>query len=62
MIVLTADLVEVVQLPANPYRELRGHLLAAHQLPDIQRVEQLHQMPLLANQKPSEQLAEMLRL
>ncbi len=40
--------------------ELRRRLLAAHQLTDIQRVEQLHNLPPLAVQKPSELLVEML--
>ncbi len=40
-------------LPANPYTELRRHLLAAHQLTDIQRVEQLFNLPPPAAQKPS---------
>ncbi len=59
---LIADLVEADLLPANPYRELRRRLLAAHQLTDIQTVEQLHNLPPLEAQKPSELLAEMLRL
>jgi hypothetical protein len=59
---LIANLVEADPLPANPYAELRRRLLAAHQLTDIQRVEQLHNLPPLAAQKPSELLAEMLRL
>jgi hypothetical protein len=54
--------VEADPLPANPYTELRRRLLAAHQLTDIQRVEQLHSLPPLGSQKPSELLAEMLRL
>jgi hypothetical protein len=49
-------------LPANPYTVLHRCLLAAHQLTDIQRVEQLHTLPPLAVQKPLELLAEMLRL
>jgi hypothetical protein len=36
--------------------------LAAHQLTDIKRVEQLHNLPPLGSQKPLELLAEMLRL
>jgi hypothetical protein len=40
-VVLIADLVEAVPLPANPYRELLHRLLAVHQLMDIQRLEQL---------------------
>jgi hypothetical protein len=59
---LIANLVEADPLPANPYTELRRRLLAAHQLTDIQRVEQLFSLPPLAPQKPSELLAEMLRL
>jgi hypothetical protein len=59
---LIADLVEADPLPANPYTELRRRLLAAHQLSDIQRVEQLHNLPPLGAQKPSELLAEMMRL
>jgi hypothetical protein len=59
---LIADLVEADPLPANPYTELRCRLLAAHQLTDIQRVEQLFNLPPLGAQKPSELLAEMLRL
>jgi hypothetical protein len=59
---LIADLVEADPLPANPYTELRRRLLAAHQLTDIQRVEQLFNLLHLAAQKPSELLADMLRL
>jgi hypothetical protein len=59
---LIADLVEADPLPANPYTELCCCLLAAHQLTDIQRVEQLFNLPPLGAQKPSELLAEMLRL
>jgi len=59
---LIADLVEADSLPANQNTELHGHLLAAHQLTDIQRVEQLHQLSPLTNQMLSEILAEMLRL
>ena len=42
---LIADLVEADPLPENPYTELRRRLLAAHQLTDIQRVEQLFNLP-----------------
>jgi hypothetical protein len=59
---LIADLVEADPLPENPYTELRRRLLAAHQLTDIQRVEQLFNLPPLGSQKPSELLAKMLRL
>jgi hypothetical protein len=53
---------EADPLPQKPYTELRRRLLAAHQLTDIQRVEQLHNLPPLAAQKLWELLAEMLRL
>ncbi len=53
---------EADPLLKNPYTELRCRLLAAHQLTDIQRVEQLFNLPPLAAQKPSELLVEMLRL
>jgi hypothetical protein len=59
---LIANLVEADPLPANLYMQLHRCLLAAHQLTDIQRVEQLHNLPPLGAQKPSELLAEMLRL
>ena len=59
---LITSLLKVDPLPANPYTELRRRLLAAHQLTDIQRVEQLFSLPPLAAQKPSKLLAEMLRL
>ncbi len=59
---LIADLVEADPLPENPYTELGRRLLAAHQLTDIQRVEELHNLPPLGSQKPLEMLAEMLRL
>ncbi len=49
-------------LPDNPYTQLKARLLAAHQLTDYQRVEQIFQLPLLGAQKPSKLLAEMLRL
>jgi hypothetical protein len=55
-------IVEADPLQANPYTELRHRLLAAHQLTDIQRVEQLFNLPPLGAQKPSELLVEMLRL
>jgi hypothetical protein len=42
--------------------EFSLHLLAAHQLLDIQRVMQLHQILPLANQKPPKLLAKMLHL
>ncbi len=57
---LIADLVEANPLQANPYMELQRHLLAAHQLMDIQREEQLFSLPPLTVQKPLKLLAEML--
>jgi hypothetical protein len=42
--------------------ELHRHLLAVHQLTDIQRVEQLFSLPYQAAQKPSKLLVEMLSL
>jgi hypothetical protein len=48
---LIADLVEADPLPANPYTELSRRLLAAHQLTDIQQVEQLFNLPPLSSQK-----------
>jgi hypothetical protein len=39
---LIADLVEADPLLQNPYTELQRRVLAAHQLTDIQRVEQGH--------------------
>ncbi len=57
---LIANLVEADPLPANPYTKLCRHLLAAHQLADIQRAEQFFSLPPLTAQKPSELLAEML--
>jgi hypothetical protein len=62
MVFIDDHLLEVVPIPANTYTELCCCLLAAHQLMDIQGVEQIHQMSPLATQKPSELLAEMLRL
>ncbi len=49
-------------LLADPYTQLKARLLAVHQLTDYQRVEQIFQLPPLGAQKPSELLAEMLRL
>jgi hypothetical protein len=37
------ELMEANPLPAKPYTNLRLHLLAPHQLTDIQRVEQLQE-------------------
>jgi len=56
-----ADFVEA-HLPADPYTQLRIHLLAAHQMSDYQKVEEIKRMPALGAQKPSEFLNEMLRI
>ena len=40
---LINELMEANPLPAKPYTNLRLHLLAPHQLTDIQRVEQLQE-------------------
>jgi hypothetical protein len=58
---LIADFVEG-ELPADAYTQLRLRLNAAHQLTDYQKVEQLHSLPPLGGRKPSELLAEMVRL
>jgi hypothetical protein len=62
MVVLIADLVEMSPLPADPFDQLKGRLVTAHQLTDIQRVEKLLALPPLGKQKPSELLAEMVRI
>jgi hypothetical protein len=56
------DSVEADPLPANPHTELRRHLFAAHQLTNIQWVDQLFSLLPLAAHKLSELLAEMLCL
>jgi hypothetical protein len=61
-VVLIADLVETSPLPADPFDQLKGRLVTAHQLTDIQRVEKLLALPPLGKQKPSELLAEMVRI
>jgi hypothetical protein len=60
-VALIADLVEG-DLPVDAYDQLRLRLMDAHHLNDYQKVEQLHSLPALGAQKPSEMLAEMLRL
>lgn len=60
-VALIADLVEG-DLPEDAYDQLRLRLMDAHHLNDYQKVEQLHSLPALGGQKPSEMLAEMLRL
>jgi hypothetical protein len=61
-VVLIADLIESVPLPADPFDRLKARLVTAHQLTDIQRVEKLLALPTMGQQKPSELLAEMLRI
>jgi hypothetical protein len=61
-ITLISDLVEADPPPATPYQALKARLLTAYQLTNIQRVEQLFNMPPLGGQRPSELLAEMIRL
>ncbi len=48
--------------PANPYTALKARLMTAYELTNIRRVELLFNLPALGEQKPSELLAEMLRL
>jgi hypothetical protein len=60
-VALIADLVEG-DLPVDAYNQLRLRLMDAHHLNNYQKVEQLHSLPALGAQKPSEMLAEMLRL
>jgi hypothetical protein len=58
---LISDLVENVA-PEDAYDQLRARLAAAHQLTDYQKVEQLYALPPLGGRKPSEMLAEMVRV
>jgi hypothetical protein len=60
-VVLIADLIETVPLPADPFDRLKARLVTAHQLTDMQKVEKLLSFPAMGQQKPSELLAEMLR-
>jgi hypothetical protein len=60
-VVLIADLIETVCLPADPFDRLKARLVTAHQLTDMQKVEKLLSFPAMGQQKPSELLAEMLR-
>jgi uncharacterized membrane protein YgcG len=59
---LIADLVESEDLPVDAYFQLRARLNAAHTLTDYQKVEQLFALPPLGARRPSEMLAEMVRL
>jgi hypothetical protein len=61
-VVLVADLIETNPLPADPFDWLKARLVTAHQLTDIQRVEKLLSLPAMGQQKPSELLAEMIRI
>jgi hypothetical protein len=61
-VVLIVDLVETSPLPADPFEQLKGQLVTTHQLTDIQWVEKLLALPPLGKQKPSELLAEMVRI
>ena len=61
-VVLIADLVEAAPLPPTPFTELQRRLLSAHQLNNIQRVDQLFNLPPMGTQKSLELLAEMIRL
>ena len=46
----------------NPYTALKARLLTAYELTNIKQVELLFNLPPLGKQKPSELLAEMIRL
>ncbi len=61
-IVLISDLVKMRPIPEDPFNRLKACLLTAHQLTDVQRVEKFLALPPLGKQKPSELLAEMLRI
>jgi hypothetical protein len=56
-----ADFVEA-ELPADPYTQLRNRLVTAHELSPYQRVHMIATLPPIGDQKPSELLAEMVRL
>ena len=58
---LIADLVEVEELPADPFTELRRRLLQAHTLTEYQQVELLFNHPPLGDRRPSELIASMLK-
>jgi hypothetical protein len=59
---LISDLVEVEEVPADAYTQLRARLFGAHQLSNYQKVEAMFALPTLGGKKPSEMLAEMSRL
>jgi len=52
----------VARPPANPYQALKARLMTAYELTNIKRVELLFNLQPLGEQKPSELLAEMVRL
>jgi len=56
-----ADFVEA-DLPADPYTQLRARLVTAHELSPYQKVHMIATLPPIGDQKPSELLAEMVRL
>ena len=56
-----ADFVEA-ELPDDPYTQLRARLVTAHELSPYQRVHMIATLPPIGDQKPSDLLAEMVRL
>jgi len=56
-----ADFVEA-ELPADPYTQLCARLVTAQELSPYQRVHLIATLPPIGDQKPSDLLAEMLRL
>ena len=56
-----ADFVEA-ELPEDPYTQLRRRLVTVHELSNYQRVDMLAKLPPIGDQKPSELLAEMVRI
>jgi hypothetical protein len=44
-VVLVADLIKTVPLPADPFDRLKARLVTAHQLTDMQKVEKLLSFP-----------------
>jgi hypothetical protein len=51
-----------IPLLIDLFDELKAHLVTGHQLTNIQRVEKLLGLPAMGQQKPSEQLPEMLQI
>jgi hypothetical protein len=58
---LVADIVESPPA-ANQYDELKGRLMASHQMTSYQRAERLFAMPSLGARKPSDLMAAMLEI